>query len=192
MADTDADFLARGQTIVHKAESALRAAISEAAEAGAYNAVDKITDWAKQMRSIVDGSIYKATPGKEEQPVSREPDEYPKFYKSDDELVMIGLSRDNTEYEHKAPKAVLDQVVSVLMKSSKGESPTPIKVKEGLLPRLKAASGSEVPEYYVRTFLRWLRNGELLSKHGHAGYSVKNPETFEAAVNKKWRAIPEQ
>jgi len=175
MSVADQSFLTEGQTIVHEAEGKLRGLVARAVEDGDYDSVVTITDWAKRMRSIVAGPITGAVLAKQWRANGGEADEYPKYYRADNKLVMIGWSKKmDTDYEHKSPRVVLDQLVPILLESTKDK---PIAIKD-ILPRLKKDNGSEFPEYCVRTFLRWLKDKGLISKNGHAGYFVKNPENF--------------
>jgi hypothetical protein len=192
MADVAHDYFEQSLQILRESEADLQRILAEAAQAGDYDALAKITACAKGLRDIVDRCFTQDTPA---QTISRNrkasrkySGSYPKFFKTNDnKLVVIGWSKKHqTEYEHKAPKSVLDQLIQELLKWSKSGEPIPI---ESLIPQLKSDDGSISPIYYGRAFLRWLREKGLVTRQGHQGYLVSRPDSLESEVVSYWRRL---
>ena len=164
------DYFEKGLTIIRDAENSLRSLLSQAAEIGDYDSVAKITARPKAI-----GEIAAKLSGAERHDdathaSNQNSGDYPKFYRSsDNKLVVIGWSKTTeTEYEHKAPKIVLEKLVAALLDYSPKGNPASL---EKIKPYLTDEQGSDFPEYYVRAFLRWLRVIGLITKQGHQGYS---------------------
>jgi hypothetical protein len=188
MATAGTDYLSKGVEVVRGAENGLRTLLSEAALAGDFEAVMTLGVWAKEIKNLADGLTKAPAPGSPRAAATRGTSEgYPKFFRNENRLVMIGWSKKtNTEYEHRAPKAVLDQLVPLLLSGTKNGEPMHMdKILQGLKPE----NGGVYPEYYARTFLRWLRMLGLVTKHGHQGYTVRNREGFEATVYNNWKRL---
>ena len=101
---------------------------------------------------------------------------------------MLGWSpKTKTEYEHKAPRIVLDRLVDILVGYlPEGEPASIDKIKQHLAVD---EGDSEFPEYFLRAFLRWLKAIGLITKHGHQGYSIKNADNFKEMVNSSWKKL---
>jgi hypothetical protein len=192
MSDATHDYFEQSLRVLRRSETDLKGILAEAAQAGDYDALAKITACAKGIRDLVDEFFARETPAepiRNNKKVSgNHSGTYPKFFKTNDnKLVLIGWSKKHkTEYEHKAPKSILDQVIAELVKCSKSGEPTRI---EDLLPQLKSEDGSESPVYYGRAFLRWLREKGLVTRQGHQGYLVTRPDTLESEVLSYWRRL---
>ena len=188
MPDANPDYSEQSRNIMLQAETALRELLTEAAANGDYDAVAKIMAYAREVKRLVDGLANGAKMDGTVQATNQVYLDYPKFYRtSDNKLVMIGWSKKSrTEYEHKAPKSVLEQLSATLKEGSSNSEPVPI---DKILQRLKSKSGSTLPEYFARTYLRWLRSIGLVAKHGHQGYSIKNPDNFDSVVSSHWKRL---
>ncbi|MCM3903961.1 MAG: hypothetical protein ND866_19850, partial [Pyrinomonadaceae bacterium] len=118
-------------------EKGLQDLLAKAAAKGDYSEVIQLTSWAKVIRSLADDAqaddalVAVASPGKHassgtpaqsgsrrlikrapHRRSSSKPEGYPKFFRSEDELVKIGWSkREREEYQHKAPYKVLNLLV---------------------------------------------------------------------------------
>lgn len=96
--------------------------------------------------------------------------EYPRFYRDrDDMLVKVGYSKSNRrEYEHRAPKDVLDTVAAVALELGSGER---LFTSEALLAH-KASGLAEVPPYQSYLCLAFLLHHGLLLRVGRSRYAL--------------------
>jgi len=181
----------RGLNLIRATEVDLQTLLAEAARDGQYDSVSRLAAWAKQIRTMIEGgggSGASQTPRRAMG--DRQPREYPKFYRSDDRLVLIGWAKkSHAEYEHKVPRLILDQLVTLLTSDSTETIPVST---EALLEGLKAKNGGHVPDYYGRTLLRWFRALNLVEKHGNSGYTIKNRGAFANDIEKQWAVLPSQ
>lgn len=178
------DYLDQCFEVIRVAEKGLQDLLRAAADSGDYEAMVQILAYAKELRRIAGNSETGAKAA-----FGANPSEYPKFFRAPDrKLVMVGWSkRSQTEYEHRAPDFVLTQLVDALVKGSPSGEPVPI---DQLLSSLKdEEGGTELPTYYGRTYLRWLRAIKLLQKHGHQGYAICKPASFRADVSTHWKRL---
>lgn len=95
---------------------------------------------------------------------------YPQFFREGKYLVKVGFSRsDRQTYEHRCPRVVLDDLVSLLCEI--GASGAKF-LTEDLVPpsesRLK-----DVPVYQTYLCLAFLIRRGLVRKHGRSGYTVE-------------------
>jgi hypothetical protein len=112
--------------------------------------------------------------------------DYPQFFRKGDLLIKIGWSkREKAEYQHKAPRDVLDAVVNML--TTAGRNAETIAIPE-FLP-LTGAGGDELPPYQVYVCLAWLRKLGLIQQHGREGYTIGRPETLPEDVAAAWAAV---
>lgn len=113
---------------------------------------------------------------------------YPKFRLDRDELVKIGWSKkQNAEYRHKAPKAVVLSVVDGLQKrGAAGERFT----LEELLPFRDRETQAELPSYQTYLTLAWLRQEHLVVQHGRQGYSLRTETNLMDAIEERWKLLP--
>jgi len=207
------DALSKGQSILRTAEAALREAISQAAEAGDYEATVTLALWAQQLARLSaspDGqrtepasppaavplvpaavtaeavTAGSARPKREQRPKATRREDYPRFFKKGNLLIKVGWSkREKAEYQHKAPRPVVETVVEALRSAARDQGP--IAIPE-LLP-LKSPSGEEVPSYQVYLCLAWLRRLGLIDPHGREGYTIKEPGTLARDVSLAWDAL---
>jgi hypothetical protein len=114
---------------------------------------------------------------------------YPKFYRLNGDLVKVGWSKKrNSEYSHKAPKRLVDVVARAVADAGAGGA---VFNTDHLLPVYDPEGGHEVPTYQAYLTLRWLRDKGLVERHGRRGYSLKDPQGLQAALDKLWSSLPE-
>jgi hypothetical protein len=188
------DAAARAIETLRKAEQTLRGLVAEAAASGDYASVVKIAEWAK----IVGGLCLPqptARPSKvttnivPKRKVARraEPDDngYPRFYRHDDVVVRIALSKRKGEYQHKAPYAVLVALAAAMAESGQDGR---IFSTDDFLPL--RAEGGEVPAYQAYLGIALFKQSGLIDQHGRQGYSIPRLAEFKDAVTEIWKKLP--
>ncbi|MFN4241825.1 MAG: hypothetical protein ACK4PI_01160 [Tepidisphaerales bacterium] len=102
--------------------------------------------------------------------------EYPRFYRDrDDMLVKVGYSKSSRrEYEHRAPKDVLDKVVAVALELGSGER---LFTSEALLAH-KPSGLAEVPPYQSYLCLAFLLHHGFLVRVGRSRYALAAGREF--------------
>ncbi len=183
------DYIEQSLKVIRAAENQLQTLLSQAGAAGDYDSIEKIMASAKALRKVAETLSEEVIEESTVKGASQKTGTYPRFFKSrENKLIVIGWSeKTNSEYEHKAPRIVLDGLTNVLLEQSKGEAISMEKMK---VHAKMNDHGSEFPEYYLRSFLRWLKSIGLITKDGHKGYSVKNPDNFKESVNSRWKQLP--
>ena len=184
---TNNDWLEQGLLIIREAEEKLRGVLSKAAAEGDYDAIPRLNECAKRLSEIVEKPSDVRTSTHESNGRGSLPTKYPKFFRRDNKLVMVGWSKKgSTEYKHEAPRTVLDKLVSALASVCSNQESVPFKE----LPLLEdPETGVAFPQYYVRTFLRWLRTIGVIEKNGHQGYSIAKSINPESTINLHWRRL---
>src|SRR2546427_1451542 len=120
----------RAGQILTEAEAALRSLVRQAAAAGDYDAIVEIAKIARDVESVHHAGMVDTIPSikfseQREVPLKRRslPDvavstsrkKYPAFFRSNDLLVKVGWSKKHrAEYEHRAPRLVLDAWIETL------------------------------------------------------------------------------
>jgi hypothetical protein len=207
-------YVEKGLLILQQAETALRSAASEAATAGDYEGTVTLALWGQKLADLAAPAIAApTTTGQTAQmppegiraaiPVveragppeasarragtRRRADEYPRFLRRMDQLIKVGWSkRKKAEYQHKAPRQVLDAVVGLLGAASAQRERVAIP---DLLPLRAADDGAELPPYQVYVCLAWLRTIGLIEQHGREGYTVPRPDTLPKDAAAAWEAL---
>ena len=204
--------LQRAIHALKECEGNLRELLSQAAAAGDYESVIRLTDWARNVAAMHTNSVpsfRQSTPnttavGNEPSTPGRAPAartrrksrtrrvrdgvraKYPKFARYKDELVKIGWSKKyRTEYQHKAPRQVVDNLLSQIVHIGASND---LFTTEDIFP-LRASDGSLVPSYQAYLVLAWLRSIGLLSQHGRQGYSL-TVTTPKPAIDNEWANLP--
>jgi hypothetical protein len=113
---------------------------------------------------------------------------YPKFARLQNDLVKIGWSKKaKREYQHKAPRRVVDAIVDRLVEvGTDGQ----IFTTEQLLPLRDQDGDSEIPLYQVYACLAWLRSIGVVSQHGRRGYSTVRDRDASALIEALWSELP--
>lgn len=124
------------------------------------------------------------TPVRSARAARRAPDAYPRFERRGDDLFKIGSSRSfAAEYEHRAPLAVIHQVVRALEELA---ADTDVVSTAHLLPVISPTDGREAPPYQVYVVLAWLREAGLIDPVGRQGYRVRSRGTLRQRVDRLW------
>lgn len=182
---------AKAIKILAKCEGELRALVSTSASNGDYDAVLRITSWAKQISAFSSGGAIAAAerrPANTGQRKLANRADYPRFARRGDQLVKIGWSkREKREYEHKAPR----QAAMLLAKTAAdvGRDGRIFQVN-ALLPLLDG-DGSEIPDYQIYVVVAWWRSAGLLDQHGRQGYSIPEASRLSQAVESAWGRLAE-
>lgn len=187
----DQGYVAKGGEVIREAEEKLRDLIADAASFGAYNATAELARLASSLDALLDaraGGLEAADHIEGVRPPSRRTDrtgseqnydKYPQFYRDGrDRLVVVGWSKEKgREYKLRVAKDAINRMPALLVELAKRDE---LVSADALKAELKMEDGTHPPGYYVDTFLRWLRHSELVTKHGHRGYSIERPEELES------------
>lgn len=185
--------LTKAVKILAKCEAELRALVASAADSGDYDAVLRITSWAKQISGMSGGAAATAPEKRPAAEGTKKPAArpgYPRFVRRGDQLVKIGWSkREKSEYEHKAPR----QAALVLARAATeaGKDGRIFQIN-ALLPLSNPKDGSEIPDYQVYLVIAWWRTAGLLDQHGRQGYSIPNANQLSQAVESAWTKLAEE
>jgi len=205
-------FIKRAAKILIKCEIELRQLLSDAASSGAYESVVQLTKLAKEINKMIDPASESMLPEEnlnEEKKISTHQKEnkeilskrkkkkirkkginsqYPKFFTHKDNLVKVGWSkREKKEYQHKAPRFVIDNFVDMLQNVCKSGK---LFSTDDLFPLTDVEQDIEIPSYQAYLCLGWLRNLGFVEQHGRQGYSINNPTKLKSLVNEKWIELP--
>ena len=188
--------------ILNKAQTELRSLLERALAESRYTEVAEIAQVAEglaqlgatssQASSIAEQAMTtapasRAVPAAQLRP-ARSPRTFPRFEREDDKLVKIAWSKkDRAEYEHKAPRQVVDLLIEAI-RSQKGEG-AKFEAPD-VLPLTDRKSRKEVPSYQSYLALAWLRYEGVVAKHGRDGYSLKPTAATTERLNELWKALP--
>jgi hypothetical protein len=203
------DTVKKAVDVLRNAEINLRDVIAQAAAEGEYSNLLQVTGIAKVLNQLirdadsrdqVKDSVTLASPNVQE-PVpiavqnragtkSRSKkliNSYPQFFRKRDFLIKIGWSkREKAEYDHKAPRVVLDTLSSSLIKEGAGGK---LFEASQLLPLKDPTDGSEIPSYQVYLCLAWLRSLNLIEQIGRQGYKLHDPTLLEGKIKSCWERL---
>lgn len=179
---------------IRQCETELRGLLAAAADAGDYEIVLKLTLWAQQLAALTvstDGStsLRKPTIVAPDSSVKRvvKGKDYPRFGRRGESLVKVGWSkREKKEYEHKAPKRVVDLLASALVRTGANRR---IFQASDILRLADPDDGNEIPAYQVYLALAWLRSLGLVDQHGRKGYSITKPKELVATADGAWHSL---
>lgn len=185
--------MAKAVKALAKCEADLRALVASAADSGDYDAVLRITSWAKQISSMSGGaptSVPEKRPATEGTKKATPRPAYPRFVRRADQLIKIGWSkREKSEYEHKAPRLMALALARAAAEAGKDGRIFQINA---LLPLSDPKDGSEIPDYQVYLVIAWWRSAGLLDQHGRQGYSISNASQLHQAVESAWAKLLEE
>lgn len=187
------DASARAIETLRKTEQALRGLVAEAAAAGDYASVVRIAEWAKAVSGLCmpESTIRKtnvATVAPKRKVARRDQpkdNDYPRFYRHEDAVVRIALSKRRGEYQHKAPYAVLVALADAMVESGQDGR---IFSTDDFLP-LKVGA-EEVPQYQAYLGIALFKHSRLIDQHGRQGYSIPRLAEFKNAVTAIWKKLP--
>lgn len=185
--------LTKAIKVLTKCEADLRGLVASAADSGDYDAVLRITSFAKQIASM-SGAAPAVAP--EKRPITDVSKKstvratYPRFLRRGDHLVKIGWSkRKKSEYEHKAPREAALVLARAAADVGKDGRIFPV---DALSPFIAPKDGSEIPDYQVYLVIAWWRSAGLLDQHGRQGYSIPNSSQLQQAVESAWMKLLEE
>lgn len=193
----------RGAQLVRDCENALRGLVAEAASAGNYEAVLRLTCWARELATLINPRVpavestrHAAASGKTKgSQVSKGPkrkpiSEYPRFFRRGNALFKIGWSkREKSEYQHKSSLAVLQTVAGALAKAGVDGR---IFTTESFMPlHATGDDDSVIPDYQVYVCLAFLRHLGMVEQHGRQGYSLPDVADLNHAVEAAWQGLLE-
>ena len=179
--------LTKAIKVLARCEADLRALLASAADSGDYDAILRITSWAKQI-ALLSGVTPEVAHETRLTAVSIKKavirPTYPQFLRRGDYLVKIGWSkREKSEYEHKAPSQAVLAMVRAALDVGKGGRIFQVST---LLSLVDAKDGSQIPDYQVYLIIAWWRSAGLLDQHGRQGYSIPNASQLQQAVESAW------
>jgi len=222
------DIAKQAILVLADAEQRLRELVGSAAAAGEYDAIQRITNWARTLGALAQQAQQPGTAESEpavegaatpsgvaevirSTTVSTPPesdfgdgerisslavphpkrlsvkDEYPKFFRRGDQLLKIGWSKKaKEEYEHKAPRWVVDALTAAIARRSRSRK---LFMVEDLLPLKDPQAKSEIPSYQAYVVLAWFKVSGLVNQHGRRGYSVRNGSRLADAVAASWQQL---
>lgn len=204
-------ILDKAASCLGKCEASLRDLAGEALVAADYAAVRHLTELAEAIAGMR-GPLHTAD-GTAEATPEKDPDSagdtssssamkvagrniatrgksrkrYPKFFRRGDKLVKVGWSKKGRkEYEHKAPRSVVEALIERLR--ANGKADRILRIDE--LPAiLDAATQEEVPSYQVYLALAWLRHSGAVEKRGRDGYIIRPARLTDAALDADWERL---
>jgi len=113
---------------------------------------------------------------------------FPRFEREADKLVKIAWSKkDRAEYEHKAPRWVIDVLLDAI-RARKGEGAR--FEAPDIFPLKDPQTGREIPSYQSYLALAWLRHEGVVVKYGRDGYSLKPTAATKEHLAELWEALP--
>ena len=199
--------LDKAETVLRQTETSLQGIIQEATAARDYDAVMKLTDWARTIvalqrphvgmepaaestatgvRDSKDKSGSGSIRGQSQDSALRR--SYPRFHREDDLLAKVGWSkRAKSEYVHKAPHRVVQLVADALCKA--GVAGTMFKATD-CLPTSDPDNGEEIASYQAYLVLAWLRDAGIVRQHGRQGYTVVELDSPRDTIDRLWSALP--
>jgi len=209
------DYLNLARDLLRKAEEEIQDLISKTAGARDYDAAASLAHTARKLtelleclgdeenlhaplaskKRLADDFVQReaarrpATPSQKRRGGKSESPRLPAFVRQGEDLVKIGLSRSSdSTYEHRAPKSVIDTVtVRVLSLSQENGKPF---TAEALGSMRSDDEPGRVPGYQLYLCLGWLKSLGLIRQHGRKGYSPRDPESLQNAVQRAWEDLP--
>ncbi len=103
--------------------------------------------------------------------------------------MKVGCSkRGRKEYEHKAPRRVVDALVdAIARRSANGRRFT----VEDVFPLKDGRDHSVVPSYQAYVALAWLKTQGLVRQRGRSGYTLRTGLHLRDAVVASWSNLTE-
>lgn len=191
--------------ILRKAEASVQAVVKEATDAGAYDEVIELTNIAKSLAEISSMRPGRSMPDTAKAATTQESGVvrgrkserkgkgrlsgggYPKFFRRRDDLVKVGWSKkNNSEYEHSAPRRIVTVVIQSLIEAGGDQS---LVATERFLQQ-RTGSGDEIPTYQSYLSLAWLVSENLIQRNGRQGYMVTDAQTVDSKTEESWKQLP--
>jgi hypothetical protein len=191
--------------VLQAAEQKALAVLAEAAGAGDLEGVDKARRVVGELRAMsielgqqrqnpnrATNSAPGTNGGPKRKPVSRKStkkdrgQKYPEFFARHETLYRRAWSRKKGgEYEHKAPRQTVDEVVRAMASIAGGEA-KPVSV-ESIVAKVNRSSAVSIPQYQVYLVIGWLRNAEQIEQVGRDGYQI--PPDIAQKTRKLWQEL---
>jgi hypothetical protein len=178
-------------TLITEVEEKIQGLIREAADAAEYDAISDLAAAAKGLAAI---RIQLENPSSRESSAASPPvasvytaakpkQSYPRFRRDGDMLVKIGWSKSGrSEYEHKAPRAVVGILIDAI-----AETKTKRFSTEALFP-LRANDGAAIPDYQSYLCLAWLGDIGAVERDGRQGYRLQK-KALRPLVDSSWERL---
>ena len=113
---------------------------------------------------------------------------YPKYSSRSGILYRLGWSKkQREEYEHKAPRRVVELFAASLVKKSGNGS---LVTVDDVMPLVDPGDGSDLPTYQAYLCLAWLRGLGLVKQQGRQGYIVPEPGSLQSLLEEEWTQLP--
>ncbi len=187
--------------ILNEAQAQLRSLLQEALANNRYTDVAEIARVADRLAQLgaesglAPPTDESAHPARVSRPSAAPPTRhtrpsrtFPRFEREGDKLVKIAWSKkDRAEYEHKAPRNVVDLLIEAIRnrkgEGAKFEAPDVLPLKDSKTRR-------EVPSYQSYLALAWLRHEGVIAKYGREGYLLKPTTAQREHIAELWEALP--
>jgi hypothetical protein len=188
--------------ILNNAQAELRSLLEEALADSRYTdvaAIARVADGLAQLGASSGSPIGESTISvpltPESRPSAASPSRrtrpsrtFPRFEREGDKLVKIAWSKkDRAEYEHKAPRSVIDLLIEAI-RNRKGEG-AKFEAPD-ILPLKDSKTRREIPSYQSYLALAWLRHEGVIAKYGRDGYALKPTAARQEHVAELWEALP--
>jgi len=192
------DTAKQAAEVLSATERKLRELLGAAASSGDYETAERIMVWAKAIGTLANGSQDGPSPLRElPMPQARAEvrrskrasakGEYPRFFRRGDQLIKIGWSKKaRAEYEHKAPRRVIDALAAAIARRSGNGK---VFTAEDLFPLKDPHDGSEIPGYQEYVALAWLRSIAVVERRGRQGYVVSNIGVMPSRIEQHWESL---
>lgn len=197
----------RGLEILSRAETELRAEIERAVSEGRYADVVILARLADGIAQLMapDANATSAVTSISDDPKASAPQPaapapssspsrggarraFPRFEREGDKIVKIAWSKkDRAEYEHKAPRRIVDALVASI-RSRKGEGAR--FDAPDVLPLKDSKTRRDFPSYQSYLAIAWLRHEGVIMKYGRDGYALKPTASSPEHLSQLWEALP--
>lgn len=188
---------------VQETELLARHLITDAANAGQFEAVTDLAQFALDLSNLANRWTSSSKNGIAPIPLSASvsnakqtaipspttTSKLPEFHFERDELVKRGLSTgERLHYEHRVPKRSADSIIKTIF--SLGRNGRRFSATAAIETVTKATGAESFPSYQLYAVLSWLKWCGLLLQHGRQGYTIVKPATFMNSVDTAWKALP--
>ncbi len=204
MANTDG-YILTAVEVLREAEQRFQGLMAEASSGGKYHEVMRLARAARDLRQLM-GQVLsgdsdgqwgtlpqkpKAAPrARRKKALLRKRGrarEYPKFFRSGDQLLKTGWSkRKKKEYKHSAPRRLALPLARTIVEAGGSNGMVATDV---FFPLHDPDDDSEVPSYQAYVVLAWLVETGVVMKHGRQGYTVPSGDSLSHQLEKRWDAL---
>ena len=184
--------------VLSRTEADLLKAMAAAAQDGDLELLDKARWVIGQVQQITNGlarngstqamsSTRRRTPSAVGPKSIKENNKsYPAFRAKNGTLYRAAWSRKkNSEYEHKVPKSIVDQIVQAMAAVATADG-RPVTV-DAILATANSASVLQIPQYQAYLVVSWLRRANCVDQVGRDGYQV--PPDISSSAEREWQRL---